>query len=23
EFQAASGGLDFSEISKMFGGNFG
>ncbi|EKR64412.1 MULTISPECIES: YbaB/EbfC family nucleoid-associated protein [Leptospira] len=23
EFQSASGGLDFSEISKMFGGNFG
>ncbi|AOP35783.1 hypothetical protein A0128_19235 [Leptospira tipperaryensis] len=23
EFQSASGGLDFSEISKMFGGNIG
>ncbi|EMJ98123.1 YbaB/EbfC family nucleoid-associated protein [Leptospira alstonii] len=23
EFQSASGGLDFTEISKMFGGNFG
>ncbi|EMP09034.1 YbaB/EbfC DNA-binding domain protein [Leptospira interrogans serovar Pyrogenes str. 200701872] len=23
EFQSASGGLDFSEISKMFGGKFG
>ncbi|AVQ13648.1 Nucleoid-associated protein [Leptospira santarosai] len=23
EFQSVSGGLDFSEISKMFGGNFG